>query len=252
MDETAIGPLIGAGKEAEVFELGSLVLKRYRRPEAKASAFGEAATLAILEPLGLPVPRVGEVVETRGLWGLTMTRAPGVPFGEAMRRDPALVPRCLAAMAALHVRMHACPGDRLPDRRALLAGRIAAAPCLDPGRRRRVLDRLAGLPDGDRLCHGDFHPGNVVGPPGEAMVIDWLDAARGDPLADVCRSWVLMRPTRPDLAEAYVTAYAEASGCPREAILAWLPVVAAARLAEGVPGSTKFLLKLVDSALSGP
>ena len=52
----AIGRCIGAGKEAEVFDLGALALKRYRRPAAKASAFREAATLAILETFDLPVP----------------------------------------------------------------------------------------------------------------------------------------------------------------------------------------------------
>jgi hypothetical protein len=37
------------------------------------------------------------------------------------------------------------------------------------------------------------------------------------------------------MASAYVDAYSEVSGIGREAILNWLPFVAAARLAEGVP-----------------
>ncbi len=247
MDERAIGPRLGSGKEAEVFELGALVLKLYRRPAAKPSAFREAATLALLEPLGLPVPRVGEVIATGGRWGLTMSRAAGMSFGAAIRADPALAPRCLEAMAAVHHRIHAAGGDRLPDLKAGLARNIDRAEPLGPARRRRLRDRLATLPDGRRLCHGDFHPDNVVGAPDAAIVIDWLDAACGSPLADVCRSYVLMARARPDLAEAYVGAYAAATGSSRDDIMAWLPVVAAARLAEGVPGAEAALLALVDA-----
>ena len=52
---------------------------------------------------------------------------------------------------------------------------------------------------------------------------------------------------RPDLAEAYAGAYAAAAGSGRDDIMAWLPVVAAARLAEGVPGAEAALLALVDA-----
>jgi thiamine kinase-like enzyme len=32
-----------------------------------------------------------------------------------------------------------------------------------------------------RLCHFDLYPENVLGEPANAVVIDWLDAVRGDP-----------------------------------------------------------------------
>jgi aminoglycoside phosphotransferase (APT) family kinase protein len=39
------------------------------------------------------------------------------------------------------------------------------------------------------LLHGDFWPGNIVWKDGQiAAVIDWEDAALGDPLADVANS----------------------------------------------------------------
>ncbi|WP_308495210.1 hypothetical protein [Micromonospora purpureochromogenes] len=33
---------------------------------------------------------------------------------------------------------------------------------------------LDGLPDGDRLCHDDFHPGNVLLAVDWTAVIDWV------------------------------------------------------------------------------
>ena len=40
-----LGPLLGAGKVAEVFAYGGMALKLYRPGESKASAFREAAAL---------------------------------------------------------------------------------------------------------------------------------------------------------------------------------------------------------------
>ena len=97
------------------------------------------------------------------------------------------------------------------------------------------------------MCHGDFHPMNILGSPGREMVVDWLDASRGDPAADVCRSYVLMKPSYPALASAYLAIYSELSGVGKERILRWLPFVAAARLAEGVPNEVDQLMAMADA-----
>jgi hypothetical protein len=81
--------------------------------------------------------------------------------------------------------------------------------------------------------------------PGAAVVVDWLDATSGPREADVCRSYVLLMPHMPALADAYLAAYCAASGCGRSAILAWLEVVAAARLAEGT-SDEPWLLTVLD------
>jgi aminoglycoside phosphotransferase (APT) family kinase protein len=101
------------------------------------------------------------------------------------------------------------------------------------------------MPEGDRLCHGDFHPYNIMGPPEREVLIDWPNASQGDPAADVCRTYVLLRSVSSELASAYVDAYSQVSGESRDKILNWLPFVAAARLAEGVPESDD-LMKMVD------
>ena len=39
-----------------------------------------------------------------------------------------------------------------------LATNIAATKLLDERRKQDLLAGIAEMPDGDRLCHGDFHP----------------------------------------------------------------------------------------------
>jgi aminoglycoside phosphotransferase (APT) family kinase protein len=244
----APGALLGAGKEAEVLAYGDAAIKLYRRPEAKLSAFREAAILAQIEPLGLPVPRLGGVVAIGERWGVVMDRVSGPPLAEALlAAGPDAVASGIERMVDLQRRTHAAPGLGLVRLRDRLAGKLATAPDLEAADRARLLRRLDELPDGDRLCHGDFHPFNLMGDPDALTIVDWPDATSGPPAADACRSYLLMRIAAPVLAEAYLSVYAKAAGMARDPILAWLPILAAARLSEGVPEETPALLALAGA-----
>jgi aminoglycoside phosphotransferase (APT) family kinase protein len=73
-----------------------------------------------------------------------------------------------------------------------LAARIAGAG-LPPPLREHAVRVLDALPDGDRLCHGDYHPGNVLVAADRVGVIDWANAACGVPEADHARTVLLLR-----------------------------------------------------------
>lgn len=247
MGDAVLGRVIGSGNVAEVFECGTGVVKLYKSTAPKRSAFREAAVLALAGSLGLPVPQVRGVQQIGDRWGVIMTRADGPSFAHAMRRQRERVPAYLKAMALLQVRVHSLPGTQLGSLKARLAADINRATILGEVRQRVLLERLAAMPEGERLCHGDFHPLNILGPLGAETLIDWLDASRGDPAADVCRSFVLIKRLAPQIAAAYVDTYADASGENRERIHSWLPFVAAARLAEGVPDEEEELMRMAGS-----
>jgi aminoglycoside phosphotransferase (APT) family kinase protein len=62
---------------------------------------------------------------------------------------------------------------------------------IDEGRIRDVLESIGRLArhNAEGLLHGDFWPGNILWQAGRLVaVIDWEDAAFGDPLADVANS----------------------------------------------------------------
>ena len=249
MENPLLGPLLGTGKEAEVFEYGTAVVKLYNADRPKRSAFREAAILALAESFGLPVPEVHAVRQISGRWGVIMSHASAPSFADAVHREPDLLPAYLKEMALLHVRVHEHPGTQFPGAKARLAADIAKAGILGRALQDAFLRRLAEMPEGDRLCHGDFHPLNVLGLPGRAVIVDWPNASRGDPAADVCRSYVLIRHSAPQIASAYVDAYAAVGDRSAREIRAWLPFIAAARLAEGAPDEEEELLKTATAAL---
>jgi aminoglycoside phosphotransferase (APT) family kinase protein len=129
----------------------------------------------------------------------------------------------------------------------------------------RVLQRLTQLPDGQALCHGDFHPGNVLMTASGPVVIDWMTATAGHPLADVARTTLMFRTARvPSDYDAsmrlvfqqvrdgfyatYLHCYREQRPFPLAEMEAWIPVLAAARLNEGIADEREALLRLVGEA----
>lgn len=251
MSDNRLGPLLGAGKEAEVYAWGDdgrRVAKLYKSGRPKQTAFREAATTALVESRGLPCPRVWGVEPVGDRWAVIMDRAPGEVLLAAMRRETGRREAHLSIMARLHGAIHERRGVPLLPLRQRLVRDIRRAQALDDGQRTKLLAALAAMPEGDALCHGDFHPMNIIGPPGGEVVLDWVDAVVGDPAADVCRSYLLIRTFEPAMAEAYTSAYVATRQVDRAAIFAWLPFVAAARLAEGVPQEEAALLALVGAA----
>jgi aminoglycoside phosphotransferase (APT) family kinase protein len=126
------------------------------------------------------------------------------------------------------------------------------------------LRTLDGLPAGDRLCHGDFHPGNVLLTAGRTAVIDWVGATRGSPEADHARTLLLLRwaDPLPDtsvfsraliragrsmLADRYARIYQRGATRLRQ-VDRWLIVHAAARLAEGIQAEEAMLLGMLERA----
>ena len=120
---------------------------------------------------------------------------------------------------------------------------------------------MSALPEDNRLCHGDFHPDNVVLTPRGPVVIDWLTAVQGAAAADVCRTLLLLEHASPPsglrmtlvlvlrrlFAAAYWRRYARRTGLQRSQMEAWRLPLVAARLAENLPvDERRRLLRLIS------
>ena len=224
MAAPALGRRLGAGKEAEVFAFGDGALKLYAAATAKRSAFREAANAAVAESFGLPVAEIRGLRRFGDRWGIWMSRVEGPSFADAIRARRDLTSAYLKEMALLQLRVHSHPGAYFSSLKSRLDENIRRADGLDVTTKTRLLAKVKELPDGQRLCHGDFHPSNIMGPLGRPTLIDWLDASSGAPAADVCRSYILISHSEPEMASSYVDAYTEISGESRAAIFEWLPV----------------------------
>jgi Ser/Thr protein kinase RdoA (MazF antagonist) len=258
-----IGVKLGAGREADVHAWGDEAVVKLYRPGFLGHR-AEAVALAKLDGHGI-APKLVDTVEFDGRTGLVLERLDGSDMLSLLQRQPWRVLGLARALAGTHLAVHEVPAPAdLPELRQALAARIADA-VLPAHLRAYALRVLDALPDGDRLCHGDYHPGNVLVAADRVAVIDWPNAARGVPEADHARTMLLLRradplPDTPLASRALITAgrsmfahrYAQAyhDGSPQRPrqTASWLVVHAAARLAEGIAVEQATLIGFLDRA----
>ena len=160
------GTLVGAGRNADVYDIGGgRVLRRYRDGRDAAAVDREARVMVHARAHGVPVPEVFEVDGS----DIVMERATGPTMLDVLGRRPWTLGRQARLLARLHETVHRAPA--LPGLRA---------PCGDED------------PDGQVLLHRDLHPMNVILTSAGPVIIDWEGAARGPAMYDVAWTWVII------------------------------------------------------------
>ena len=187
-----------------------------------------------------------------GLPWMVLPRVSGEPLLTVIGQAPWTAPRRLHELADLQARLHAIPVDGcpLPATGALvdrwLARRGPEIRSIANARANTVLSRLEQRADVVRdeqpvVCHGDFHPLNVLSARTAAgwqhVVIDWTEAVVGDRHFDVARTlalfrvaWIaasspaerlVLRAAGPGLVRIYRRAYQRAAPLERDRLAYW-------------------------------
>jgi len=262
-------PLLARGGQAEIYDCGEgKVLRLAKRPQDFDAIRYEYAVYSVLARAGLPVPRAYELVEVKGAPAIIMDRVSGPTMLDTLASNPFQTAQWGRELARLHAEVGKCKeaAQGIRSTRAKAEWCISRSQALPEQTRKIVIDLLQGLPDGDALCHGDFHPGNIILQDGKGYIIDWVGASRGDLIADVAHSYLLLRvvPRLPHvgrllhvmqgriahaLARRYLKEMASLVPFDDELLSRWLLVNAAERTYHGLPSEQNQLLAFVERAI---
>jgi uncharacterized protein (TIGR02172 family) len=275
-----LGRPIAYGRTAEIYAWHQeQVLKLFYDWFGLENIEKEARTSRAVHGSGLPTPAVGEIIRVNERNGLVYERVYGISMFKMFQRRPWNAFRYGWRMAELQVALHTStiPAD-LPSQRQILENNICHAEALPAPLRLKALAALETMPDGDRLCHGDFWPSNILLTAKGEIIIDWFRASRGNPLADLARTTNLVlgftgthQIQRPFLTfgstktsqiknslfqvfcricyPAYIKFYFKLCPGGEAEYRRWLPIVAAARLSDNIPELEKMLVVQVESNL---
>ena len=237
-------PIVGEGATTKIYRDGDRAIKLYRDADIR-EVEAEAARQSYAARQGLPVPEVYGVRRVGEGIALDMAYIPGWPLmTEGMGHGE--VPAALRILVELQRMVHACAAGVFPSQRNKLAGDIAGNRCIRNETRQSLLARLDELCARDAappcLCHGDFHPLNVLYDGATHWIVDWVDATSGSAAADACRTLIIFEEYIPGLSSVYLQLFTEASGIPETDVLDWRPVVAAARMAERMDDGNREVL----------
>jgi aminoglycoside phosphotransferase (APT) family kinase protein len=239
--------VVGKGTWAAVSRNGDVAVKRfYDAPidivekEARNQAFAHNA--------GLPVPAVYGVRKLDdGTIALDMAYISGkLLMRFEMNQDE--MRAVFNTLVKLQNQVHRVSAVDLPRVTERFKERIQHPSMkLDWQTKERLLALLSRLDKGcTNLCHGDFHPLNVLFDGERHWIIDWTDAGAGSPLIDVSRVYLQARCLlSPAMADMYLQLYCRETNTRQEDVLAWLPIWAALRLTEKTTWRERVLLRRI-------
>ena len=151
-------------------------------------------------------------------------------------------------------------------REGIVYEKLVGNDMLSEEKKQKIFAYMEKLPDGNSLCHFDFHPGNVMIVQNTPYFLDWMTGCKGDACADVMRTCIMLtygedihQPWaarkivslfQHKICRQYIKEYLNISHKAWEQVKQWELPVAAARLQEWISEQEKKkLLELVSLCL---
>lgn len=233
------------GKELFISEDG--FVKVFGEEYTKAGILNEALNQARVEETDLNIPKIKSIEVVDGKWSIIMDYIEGTTLTELMKTHPEKEDEYLELFVELQRTVLSKRVPMLNKLKDKMNSRISMAD-LDATTRYDLHTRLDSLPKHYNLCHGDFHPSNIIiTADGTPYIIDWAHATQGNASADVARTYLMFYlEGKEQLAEKYLKLYCAKSDTAKQYVQKWIPIVAASRLTKAKAEEDEFLRRWID------
>ncbi|OQR56648.1 aminoglycoside phosphotransferase family protein [Bacillus sp. CDB3] len=243
---------IAKGNTAEIYLCDNKVVKLFEKYLPNTESLYEAQKQKYAYSRDLQVPKVFEVTEVQGRQAIIMEYVEGESVGKLLlnnlNKAEHYIGLCVNEQKKIHaIRVNT---DEIESMRERLECQIKSVHKLDEKQKENILNKLHSIKFEPRLCHGDFHPFNLILSKKNVNIIDWVDASSGDIRADVFRTYLLYAQSYIELAEMYLQIYCSNTDLTRDEIFQWAPIIIAARFSEKIsPQNEVYLKRLLNQFL---
>lgn len=230
-----------------VYDCGDTVVKVFNANKPAADILNEALNLARADQAGIDVPELVEVGKVGVNWAISTKKVEGKTLRQLINEDPEVERMEKFVELELAIHAHTNPlMNRQKDKYARMINSLGDT--INEATRYELLMRLDGMPNHNKVCHGDFVPSNIImREDGTACVCDWAHATQGNGAADCATTYLHLKlGGEEEIAEKYLKIYCEKQGCTIAYVQSWMSIVAAAELARGRVKEQDFLLSMID------
>ena len=240
---------IAERKTKTVYKDSDKTIKLFVENYSKADILNEALNQArVEEGTTLNVPKLLEVTRIDGRWGLVSEHIEGTPLNKLMEEHPEKEEEYLNLFVDTQMKILSNSVPLLNRIKDKFRRKLSNAVNIDENTRYELMQRLEGMKNHTKLCHGDFNPSNVIiKENGEVYVIDWSHVTQGNASADAARTFLLFSiEGKSELAEKYINLFSEKSGIAKANIQRWIPIVAATQMTKGKEEEQEFLSNWIN------
>lgn len=243
---------IAKRKTKTVYKDGDKTIKLFVENYSKADILNEALIQSrVEENTDLKISRLLEVTKIENRWALITEHIEGTPLDVLMAEHPEKEDEYLNFFVDVQLNVLSKKVPLLNRIKDKYRRKLTEATNIEENIKYELLQRLEGMKNHDKLCHGDFDPSNIiVKENGEYSIIDWAHATQGNGSADVAMTFlILSMEGKNELAEKYVDLYCAKTQTSKTEVQRWIPIVAAVQKAKGKEEEQEFLnswINIVD------
>lgn len=232
-----------------VYREGNVIVKAFTPSHSMSGVFNEAYIHACVEDAGVPVPKLLGVSMENGGWAISMEYVAGKTLDERMKENPDRIDEYLEKLVDIQLEVGGYRVRQLRNTRMKLEDSIKTLTQIDASTRYELLQRIHGMAQHSKLCHGDLVPSNIViREDGSWCVLDWAHASAGNAGADAAITYMRFSLDEPALADKYLRLFCKKADMPIQYIQTWMPVVAAAQLTKRREAERELLEKWISVA----
>lgn len=240
---------IAERKNKTVYKDGDKTIKLFVENYSKADILNEALNQArVEEGTDLNVPELIEISRIDNRWALVSEHIEGTSLDKLMAQNPEKEDEYLNLFTDVQLNILSKTVPLLNTIKDKYKRRIDNMSNISDNVKYELLQRLDGMKNHKKLCHGDFNPSNViVKEDGSICVIDWAHVTIGNASADVSQTYLLFTMEgKEELANKYLDLFSRKSGIDKANIQRWIPIVAAVNKAKAKGEEQEFLDKWID------
>ncbi|MBP5426301.1 MAG: phosphotransferase [Clostridiales bacterium] len=236
-------------KTKTVYKDKDSIIKLFVKNYSKADILNEALILArVEEGCDLNIPKLREVTKIGDRWGLVTEYIEGKNLQEMMDEDPSKMEKYLNIFVDIQLEVLSKSVPLLNQIKDKYTRKLTDTTLIDDSTKYELLQRLDGMKNHTKLCHGDFNPSNVIiCPNGKHCIVDWAHATIGNASADAARTFLIFSiEGKEDIAERYLDLFCDKSNISKSNVQRWIPIVAATQMAQGNKKEQEFLRKFIE------
>lgn len=241
--------IIAERKTKTVYKDNDTVVKLFVKDYSKADILNEALIHSrVEENTKLNIPKLLEVKKYGSRWALTTEYIEGKTLTELMTACPEKQDEYLKLFVKLQLEVLGNTVPLLNRIKDKFRRKLTETSLINENIKYELLQRLEGMKNHTKLCHGDFNPSNIiVKPNGECYILDWSHATVGNASADAARTFLIFSMhANEELANKYLDLFAKESQIEKSHIQRWIPLVAATQLTKGIEEEQELLRKWID------
>lgn len=203
-----------------IYRDGDKVIKVYSDTYSITQVLNEALNQSKIAEAGICAPRVYEVKQFDGKFGIVMDYIEGDNLAVLIKNDKSNIDKYIDIFVSTHYKLMSNKSLNLNNSYGRIKNKIFASE-LPANIKYGLFYRLRDMEFSRDVIHGDFNPSNIIiEKNGHPFVLDWSHVAFGDKTFDIAVTYALFDINgEHDLADKYLIKICESESILKEQVL---------------------------------